>query len=111
VPRKADYHPLAIPAPYYHSNIDSDEVLYYFDPNQLVTPVADPAENVGAISFHPSGLPHGPQPGGYEASLGVVDNNNVFIMMDTFRPLTLTAAARAMDDPAYMASWVEAPVA
>jgi homogentisate 1,2-dioxygenase len=106
VPRKNDYHPLAIPAPYTHSNIDSYEVTYYVNANQSM--LTSGAVDASAISLHPSGIPHGPKPGEYEASIGVTETDEIAVMMDTFRPLTLTTAARELDDPAYPMSFVEA---
>ena len=104
VPRKNDYHPQAIPAPYNHSNIDSDEVLYYVNANRRM--LTSGAIDMAAISLHPSGIPHGPKPGEYEGSIGRTDTDEIALMLDTFRPLTLTTAAREFDDATYPMSWV-----
>src|SRR5205807_699177 len=104
VPRKNDYHPLAIPAPYSHSNIDSDEVLYYVNANRRM--LTSGAIDMAAISLHPSGIPHGPKPGEYEGSIGRTDTDEIALMLDTFRPLVLTTAAREFDDESYPTSWV-----
>jgi homogentisate 1,2-dioxygenase len=108
VPRKNDYHPLAVPAPYSHSNIDSDEVTYYVNANRSM--LTSGAVDAAAVSLHPSGIPHGPKPGEYEASIGVTETDEIAVMMDTFRPLTLTSVAREFDDPTYPTVFVEAGV-
>lgn len=102
LPRKVDYHPLSIPAPYNHSNIDSDEVLYYVNGRFLGRKAVERA----SITLHPSGIPHGPKPGGYEGSIGVGQTDEVAVMLDTFRPLTLTSVAQHYDDPAYPLAWL-----
>lgn len=102
VPRKVDYHPDAIPAPYNHSNIDSDEVLYFVGGNFLGRTSVEPA----SISLHPGGIPHGPKPGGYEASIGLERTEETAVMLDTFRPLHLTTVAEAYDDPKYPRAWL-----
>ena len=102
VPRKYDYHPLAIPAPYNHSNIDSDEVLYYVDGDFMSRNDIGP----GVITLHPGGIPHGPHPGAYERSIGKEDTDELAVMVDTFRPLQVTEQALALDDGAYWSSWV-----
>ena len=105
VPRKFDYHPLAIPAPYHHSNIDSEEVMYYVNGNFM----SRRGVEVGCITLHPRGIPHGPHPGAAEASIGKEGTEELAVMMDTFRPLKLTAAARDYDDERYPFSWLEQP--
>lgn len=100
-PRPLDFHPLAIPVPYNHSNLDSDEVLYYVEGNYK----ARKGIEVGSLTLHPQGIPHGPHPGTIEASLGAQHTNELAVMCDTFRPLLPTKAALDMDDSAYPASW------
>lgn len=102
VPRKVDYHPDAIPAPYNHSNIDSDEVLYHVEGKFLGRKAVEPA----SITLHPGGIPHGPKPGGLEASIGAERTEEVAVMMDTFRPLHLTTNAKMYDDPHYPKAWL-----
>ena len=102
VPRKVDYHPEAIPSPYNHSNIDSDEVLYFVGGKFLGRASVEPA----SISLHPGGIPHGPKPGGYEASIGQEYTEETAVMMDTFRPLHVTTVAREYDDPDYPMAWL-----
>jgi homogentisate 1,2-dioxygenase len=102
VPRMYDYHPLAIPSPYYHSNVNSDEVLYYVRGNFM----SRKGINEGSITLHPSGLPHGPHPGKAEASIGQKRTEELAVMIDTFRPLHVTQAALEIEDPAYMYSWL-----
>lgn len=101
VPRKLDYHPLSVPAPYAHSNIDSEEMMYYVNGNYSAR------KNIeeGSITLHPRGIPHGPQPGAVEASLGKEATDELVVMIDTFRPLTYTEDARDLDDPSYPMSW------
>jgi homogentisate 1,2-dioxygenase len=103
VPRLYDYHPQSIPAPYNHSNIDSDEVLYYVDGDFMSR------KNIekGYISLHPAGIPHGPHPGTYEASIGKTKTGELAVMIDTFRPLQLTQTAMDIDDGKYYRSWLE----
>lgn len=103
VPRLYDYHPNAIPAPYNHSNIDSDEVLYYVDGDFMSRKNIDK----GYISLHPAGIPHGPHPGTYEASIGKVKTEELAVMIDTFKPLQLTQTALDIDDGTYYQSWLE----
>jgi homogentisate 1,2-dioxygenase len=103
VPRLFDFHPQAIPAPYYHSNIDSDEVLYYVDGDFMSRTGIGPAY----LTLHPMGLPHGPQPGKTEASVGVKEVYEYAIMVDTFRPLLLTEAVKLSMDKNYNKSWIE----
>lgn len=103
VPRLYDYHPQAIPAPYNHSNIDSDEVLYYVDGDFMSR------NNIeqGHITLHPKGIPHGPAPGAMERSIGQKDTQELAVMIDTFKPLMVTKAAMGIDDGKYYKSWVE----
>ncbi|MBL7941905.1 MAG: homogentisate 1,2-dioxygenase [Flavobacteriales bacterium] len=103
VPRMYDYHPKAIPAPYNHSNIDSDEVLYYVDGDFMSRNHVEK----GYISLHPGGIPHGPHPGAYERSIGQKETKELAVMVDTFKPLKLTKAALSLDDPTYKESWLE----
>lgn len=103
VPRKVDYHPAAIPAPYYHANVDSDEVLFYAAGNYAAR--SGSGIGAGSISLHPAGLTHGPQPGSYERSIGVTEVDELAVMVDTFAPLLLTAAALAVEDEAYPWTW------
>ena len=102
VPRLYDYHPLAIPAPYNHSNIDSDEVLYYVDGDFMSR------NNIekGQITLHPSGIPHGPHPGAYERSIGKTETQELAVMVDTFKPLKLTKQALELESPEYGTSWI-----
>ena len=101
VPRLFDYHPDAIPAPYNHSNVDSDEVLYYVDGDFMSRKGVDKY----AFTIHPNGVPHGPHPGTYEGSIGKKATEELAVMIDTFRPLQLTRQALELDDGAYFASW------
>ena len=102
-PRLYDYHPEAIPAPYNHSNIDSDEVLYYVDGDFMSRNHVDK----GFISLHPAGIPHGPHPGAYERSIGQKETLELAVMIDTFRPLKVTQAALDMELGDYHKSWLE----
>ncbi|MEY3397459.1 MAG: hypothetical protein RL220_53 [Bacteroidota bacterium] len=102
-PRMYDYHPKAIPAPYNHSNIDSDEVLYYVDGDFMSRNHVDK----GYISLHPGGIPHGPHPGAYERSIGQKETLELAVMIDTFRPLRLTQLALDLEDGSYKTSWLE----
>lgn len=102
-PRLYDYHPQAIPAPYNHSNIDSDEVLYYVDGDFMSRNHVEK----GYISLHPGGIPHGPHPGAMERSIGQKETLELAVMVDTFRPLKLTQAAVEMSDDTYATSWLE----
>jgi homogentisate 1,2-dioxygenase len=102
-PRELDYDPEAIPLPYHHSNVQSEEMIYYVEGNFGSRKGVD----VGAITLHPSGLPHGPQPGLVEKSLGARRTEELAVMCDTFRPLKLTTLARDLDDPRYAYSWRE----
>ncbi|HWB66562.1 MAG TPA: homogentisate 1,2-dioxygenase [Mycobacteriales bacterium] len=103
VPRKVDYHPLAIPVPYYHSNVDSDEVMFYCGGDYEARKGS--GIGLGSVSLHPGGFAHGPQPGAVERSLGVEFFDELAVMVDTFRPLELGEAAAACEDPAYAWSW------
>jgi len=100
-PRMLDFHPEAIPVPYNHSNLDSDEVLYYVEGNYK----ARRGIESGSISLHPQGIPHGPHPGTVEKSLGATYTNELAVMCDTFRPLYPTKLALDLDDPKYPESW------
>lgn len=102
-PRLYDYHPKSIPAPYNHSNIDSDEMLYYVDGDFMSRTNIAP----GHISLHPGGIPHGPHPGTYEASIGQTETKELAVMIDTFKPLQLTETALQIDDGKYYKSWLE----
>ncbi|MGB3547983.1 MAG: homogentisate 1,2-dioxygenase [Saprospiraceae bacterium] len=101
-PRLYDYHPRAIPAPYSHSNIDSDEMLYYVDGDFMSRNDIDQ----GYITLHPGGIPHGPHPGAAERSIGKKSTEELAVMIDTFRPLMLTEQAMKIDDGKYWKSWV-----
>jgi homogentisate 1,2-dioxygenase len=103
VPRLFDYHPLAVPVPYNHANVDSDEVLYYCD-GDFMSRKGSGIE-AGSLSLHPSGFVHGPQPGSVEAGLGKERTEELAVMIDTFRPLLLADGARACEDPDYPWSW------
>jgi homogentisate 1,2-dioxygenase len=102
-PRLYDYHPKAIPAPYNHSNIDSDEVLYYVDGDFMSR------NNIeqGHITLHPGGIPHGPHPGAYERSIGQKETHELAVMIDTFKPFQVTENALRIDDGKYYLSWME----
>jgi homogentisate 1,2-dioxygenase len=102
-PRLYDYHPKAIPAPYNHSNIDSDEVLYYVDGDFM----SRNDIKQGHITLHPKGIPHGPAPGAMERSIGQKETQELAVMVDTFRPLMVTEDALGIDDGKYYKSWVE----
>jgi homogentisate 1,2-dioxygenase len=107
VPRKVDYHPLAIPVPYYHSNVDSDEVMFYCGGDYEARKGSGIGN--GSISLHPGGHPHGPQPGAYAGAIGVEFFDELAVMVDTFRPLQLGEAARESDDAIYAYSWSREP--
>ncbi len=102
VPRLYDYHPQAIPAPYVHSNVESDEVLYYADGDFM----SRRGIEEGSITLHPSGLPHGPHPGKMEESIGKTETRELAVMIDTFRPLRVVKQAQESEDTAYMYSWL-----
>lgn len=101
-PRKFDYHPLSIPAPYNHSNVDSDEVLYYVEGDFM----SRKGVEFASITHHPGGIPHGPHPGKVEESIGAEATDEYAVMVDTFRPLYLTEEARKLDDDTYPYSWI-----
>ena len=103
VPRLYDYHPLAIPAPYNHSNIDSDEVLYYVDGDFM----SRNDIKQGNISLHPAGIPHGPHPGAAERSIGKKETLELAVMVDTFKPLMVTEDAMKIADETYFQSWLD----
>lgn len=102
VPRLFDYHPLSIPAPYNHSNVDSDEVLYYVEGDFMSRKGVERA----SFTIHPNGIPHGPHPGKYEGSIGKEGTEEYAVMVDTFRPLQLTAHALEIEDRDYAFSWL-----
>ncbi|MEP0009405.1 MAG: homogentisate 1,2-dioxygenase, partial [Balneola sp.] len=102
-PRKFDYHPDAIPAPYNHSNVDSDEMLYYVEGDFMSRKGMDYA----SITLHPGGIPHGPHPGKAEASIGAEETDEYAVMIDTFKPMYVTEEAMRLDDPSYPYSWLE----
>lgn len=104
VPRLFDYHPLAIPAPYNHSNIDSDEVLYYVDGDFMSRKHVER----GMLTLHPGGIPHGPHPGTVEKSIGAKETRELAVMIDTFKPLLMTEHAVKIEDGAYYKSWLDA---
>lgn len=106
VPRLYDYHPQAIPAPYHHSNIDSDELLYYVDGDFMSR------NNIqkGQITLHPAGIPHGPHPGAIERSIGKKETQELAVMIDPFNPVSITAEALNLEVKDYYKSWVEKPV-
>lgn len=102
-PRLYDYHPDAIPAPYNHSNIDSDEVLYYVDGDFM----SRKHVTRGMITLHPAGIPHGPHPGAVEKSIGKKETGELAVMVDTFHPLKMTVDAQNIEDAGYIMSWAE----
>ncbi len=103
VPRLFDYHPQAVPAPYNHSNIDSDELLYYVDGDFM----SRKHVTRGMITLHPAGIPHGPHPGAVEKSIGAKETKELAVMVDTFRPLQLTKEALEIENEGYVMSWAE----
>ncbi len=105
VPRMYDYHPQAIPAPYHHSNIDSDELLYYVDGDFMSR------NNIekGQITLHPGGIPHGPHPGAIERSIGKKETNELAVMIDPFRPMMITEEALQLEVKDYYKSWITQP--
>ena len=103
VPRLFDYHPLSIPAPYNHSNVDSDEVIYYVRGDFMSRKGVEEA----SFTVHPNGIPHGPHPGTYEGSIGKERTEELAVMVDTFRPLRLTTHALSLEDESYPYSWIE----
>jgi homogentisate 1,2-dioxygenase len=106
VPRLYDYHPDAIPAPYHHSNVDSDELLYYVDGDFMSR------NNIqkGQITLHPGGIPHGPHPGAIERSIGKKETQELAVMIDPFNPVQITTEALEMELEDYYQSWMEKPV-
>jgi homogentisate 1,2-dioxygenase len=103
VPRLYDFHPEAVPAPYNHSNVMTDEILYYCNDEFMSRKDIEQ----GSITLHPDGLPHGPQPGKTEESIGAVKTDELAVMIDTFAPLQVAKSALAAEDPAYGQSWLE----
>ena len=103
VPRPFDYHDQSVPAPYAHSNVDSDEIIYYVEGNFMSRKDIEPE----SITYHPMGLPHGPQPGKIEESLSAKETNELAVMIDTFKPLNMTDAALSVDDEDYPYSWID----
>lgn len=106
VPRLYDYHPDAIPAPYHHSNIDSDELLYYVDGDFMSR------NNIekGQITLHPGGIPHGPHPGAIERSIGKKETGELAVMIDPFNPVMITEEALKIEVSNYYKSWIEEPI-
>jgi homogentisate 1,2-dioxygenase len=104
-PRKLDFDPMAIPIPYHHSNLNSEEMLYYVDGNFS----SRKGIEIGSITLHPTGIPHGPQPGLAEKSIGMTESHELAVMCDTFHPLRLSTLARDLDDGVYAYSWREEP--
>ncbi len=106
VPRLYDYHPQAIPAPYHHSNIDSDEILYYVDGDFMSR------NNIqkGQLTLHPAGIPHGPHPGAIERSIGKKETRELAVMIDPFSPVKITKQAMGLEVKDYYKSWLEEPV-
>lgn len=103
VPRMYDYHPLAVPAPYNHSNIDSEEILYYVDGDFMSRNHIEK----GYFTLHPGGIVHGPHPGAMERSIGQKETGELAVMVDPFKPVKLTQAAVDMQDETYVNSWLE----
>lgn len=105
VPRLYDYHPDAIPAPYHHSNVDSDELLYYVDGDFMSR------NNIqkGQITLHPGGIPHGPHPGAIERSIGKKETGELAVMIDPFNPVKITEEALKLEVKDYYKSWMEQP--
>jgi homogentisate 1,2-dioxygenase len=103
VPRKVDYHPQSIPVPYYHSNVDSDEVMFYVGGDYEARKGS--GIDIGSVSVHPGGYAHGPQPSAVEASIGAEYFDELAVMVDTFRPLELGEAGLAAEDPGYAWTW------
>jgi homogentisate 1,2-dioxygenase len=102
-PRMLDWDETAVPLPYHHSNIQSEEVMFYAEGDYAARKGVD----IGCLTLHPSGLPHGPQPGTVERALGATQTNELAVMWDTFRPLRLTSLWKELDDPSYAYSWNE----
>ena len=104
-PRKLDFDPLSIPIPYHHSNLQSEEMIYYVD-GQFSS---RKGIEIGSVTLHPSGIPHGPQPGLAEKSIGATETHEYAVMCDTFNPLKLSKLAKKLDDGVYAYSWYEEP--
>jgi homogentisate 1,2-dioxygenase len=104
-PRKLDFDPQAVPIPYHHSNLNSEEMIYYVDGNFA----SRKAIEIGSVTLHPSGIPHGPAPGLAEKSIGMTETHELAVMCDTFHPLRLTKLAKELDDGKYWHSWFEDP--
>ncbi|MFL5977093.1 MAG: hypothetical protein ACJ76O_00460, partial [Gaiellaceae bacterium] len=102
-PRKLDFDPMSIPIPYHHSNLNSEEMIYYVDGNFS----SRKAIEIGSVTLHPSGIPHGPAPGLAEKSIGMTETHELAVMCDTFHPLRLTKLAKKLDDGEYAYSWLE----
>jgi homogentisate 1,2-dioxygenase len=102
-PRPYDFGEGAVPAPYNHSNVMSDEVLYYVSSDFM----SRKGIEFGSVTLHPDGLPHGPHPGKTEASIGQPGTAELAVMLDTFRPLSVSTQARTIEDPDYYRSWDE----
>ena len=100
-PRALDFHPQSVSIPYNHSNVDSDEVLYYVNDKFG----SRKGIEEGSITLHPLGIPHGPQPGAVEASLGAARTEELAMMVDTFHPFRLAEAAFRIEEPTYWKSW------
>ncbi len=101
VPRMFDYHPQAIPAPYNHSNVMSDEMLFYANDEFM----SRKGIEMGSMTLHPAGHPHGPQPGKYEGSVGVERTEELAVMLDTFDPINIAKAVTMVEDKEYGRSW------
>jgi homogentisate 1,2-dioxygenase len=106
-PRKLDFDPEAVPIPYHHSNLQSEEMIYYVSGNFG----SRKGVEVGSITLHPSGLPHGPQPGLAEKSIGLHETHELAVMCDTFNPLKLSKFAKSLDDGVYWRSWYDSSAA
>jgi homogentisate 1,2-dioxygenase len=106
-PRKLDFDPLAIPIPYHHSNLNSEEMIYYVSGNFG----SRKGIEIGSVTLHPSGIPHGPHPGLAEKAIGLTETHELAVMCDTFHPLRLSTMALELDDPSYAYSWYEEPKA
>ena len=102
VNRILDFHPDSIPSPYPHSNVDSDEIIFYSKGSFI----SRKGVNAESITFHPCGLPHGPQPGKYEDSIGKSRTEEIAVMIDTFKPLSLAISISEIDDYKYLKSWL-----
>ena len=102
-PRPYDFDPQAVPVPYNHSNVDSDEVIYYASDEFM----SRKGIEFGSITHHPDGIPHGPHPGRAEASIGAKATNELAVMMDSFRPLRVAKPAIEFEDPKYQRSWID----